>query len=204
MNRGCTDGYVSSVSVICVFIRFKKKKKQQQTDWIVSKALWLRNVQSCLKKDVCSFWSDRAWTLHTCAICCVTDPKSAKALRHFFPFFSHASVFLYTQSHRQQLSGRERVLSVPAPLHSERFSQGSGCDWSGIMELRISIRLSNPHKYPSSRLPSLHGVRWSRLWCGGRGTVFPKSIIHTRARPEVSWTKSKELPTTCRNKQQSY
>lgn len=111
----------------------------------------------------------------------------------------HMLCFFLPPSTKQQLSGLESVLYPYSTAHGH----GSTYDLSGIMELRMSIRLSIPHRYPSSRLPSFHGVRWSSLWCGGRGTVFPKSIIQTRARPEVSWTKSRELPTTCGNKQTS-
>lgn len=80
--------------------------------------------------------------------------------------------------------------------HVPCIHQGEGGVASFSMSPRISMRLSRPHRYPSSRFPSAQGVRWSRVWGGGSGTVLPKSIIHTRARPEASWTNSKELPTT--------
>lgn len=79
-------------------------------------------------------------------------------------------------------------------------------EWGSVqvrcsISVRISMRLSSPHRYPSSRLPSIQGVRWSRVRGGGRGTVLPKSIIHTPVFPVLSCTNSRELPTTCREKQ---
>lgn len=70
--------------------------------------------------------------------------------------------------------------------------------FSGSMLVRMSIKLSRPQRYPSSLLPSTHGLRWSRVRGGGIGTVFPKSIIQIPALPVRSWTNNKELPTTCR------
>lgn len=74
--------------------------------------------------------------------------------------------------------------------------------FSGSMLVRMSIKLSRPQRYPSSLLPSTHGLRWSRVRGGGIGTVFPKSIIQIPALPVRSCTNNKELPTTCRKTQQ--
>lgn len=74
--------------------------------------------------------------------------------------------------------------------------------FSGSMLVRMSIKLSRPQRYPSSLLPSTHGLRWSRVRGGGMGTVFPKSIIQIPALPVRSWTNNKELPTTYRKTQQ--
>lgn len=67
----------------------------------------------------------------------------------------------------------------------------------------MSMKLSKPHRYPSSRLPSTHGVLWSKVSGGGVGNVFPKSIIHTPALPVRSCMNSRELPTTCGGQRRS-
>lgn len=65
---------------------------------------------------------------------------------------------------------------------------------------KMFMRLSRPHRYPSSRFPSIQGTRWFSVCLFGSREVFPKSIIQTLARSEESWTKSRELPTICTEK----
>ena len=64
----------------------------------------------------------------------------------------------------------------------------------------MSIILSSPYKYPSSRFPSCHSDLWSNFIFSGSCFVLPKSINQTPALPLESWTNSKELPITCKKK----
>ena len=59
-----------------------------------------------------------------------------------------------------------------------------------------SIKLSSPLRYPSSWVPILHGIRWSKLKPLSTGMVLAKSIIHA---PQISasYMMSKELPMIC-------
>lgn len=95
---------------------------------------------------------------------------------------------------RSQYSGR--LESSPVSL----------CQFSHLSVIlsKISIKLSNPNKYPSSRLPSCQGILWSKVCPSGRRVVFPKSISHTLAFLLLSCTKSSELPMTCREKSGGY
>ena len=81
------------------------------------------------------------------------------------------------------------------------YSQGSVDELrcrSATNEFNIWRMLSKPVRYPSSWLPSRHGLRWSISIPSGTRCVLAKSIIHIPAFV-LSCMNNKDVPMSCQN-----